>query len=138
MKTYELTYAVYMGEQSASCPGRFIPSERGIYLLDRRLQRPQNRFGRFGKDYFLLMPGIKPRPSSCLASNLDALPTELSQADVAYRAVWPLMQFQTLILRSSKHRYRMILSVLDPRKCEYLKDYSLDFEHAYMTTYLAS
>ena len=25
----------------------------------------------------------------------------------------------------------MILSVLDPRKCEYLKDYSLDFEHAY-------
>ena len=34
--------------------------------------------------------------------------------------------------------YRMILSVLEPRKCEYLKDYSLDFEHAYMTTYLAS
>ena len=29
-------------------------------------------------------------------------------------------------------------SVLDPRKCEYLKDYSLDFEYAYMTTYLAS
>ena len=35
-------------------------------------------------------------------------------------------------------KYRVILSVLDPRKCEYLKDYSLDFEHAYMTTYLAS
>ena len=34
--------------------------------------------------------------------------------------------------------YRVILSVLDPRKREYLKDYSLDFEHAYMTTYLAS
>ena len=34
--------------------------------------------------------------------------------------------------------YRVILSVLDPRKCEYLKDYSLDFEPAYMTTYLAS
>ena len=33
--------------------------------------------------------------------------------------------------------YSVILSVLDPRKCEYLKDYSLDFEHAYMTTYLA-
>jgi len=32
----------------------------------------------------------------------------------------------------------VILSVLDPRKCEYLKDYSLDFKHAYMTTYLAS
>jgi len=32
----------------------------------------------------------------------------------------------------------VILSVLDPRKCEYLKDDSLDFEHAYMTTYLAS
>ena len=35
-------------------------------------------------------------------------------------------------------KYSEILSVLDPRKCEYLKDYSLDFEHAYMTTYLAS
>ena len=35
-------------------------------------------------------------------------------------------------------RYSVILSVLDPRKCEYLKDYSLDFEHAYMTRYLAS
>ena len=34
--------------------------------------------------------------------------------------------------------YSVILSVLDPRKCEYLEDYSLDFEHAYMTTYLAS
>ena len=32
--------------------------------------------------------------------------------------------------------YRVILSVLDPQKCEYLKDYSLDFEHAYMITYL--
>ena len=35
-------------------------------------------------------------------------------------------------------KYRVILSVLDPRKCEYLKDYSLEFEHACMTTYLAS
>jgi hypothetical protein len=35
--------------------------------------------------------------------------------------------------------YRVILSALDPRKCEYIRDYSLDFEHAYMTTtYLAS
>ena len=34
--------------------------------------------------------------------------------------------------------YRVILSVPDPRKCEYLKDCSLDFEHACMTTYLAS
>jgi hypothetical protein len=25
-------------------------------------------------------------------------------------------------------KYRVIPSVLDPRKCEYLKDYSLDFE----------
>ena len=33
--------------------------------------------------------------------------------------------------------YSVILSVLDPRKCEYLKDYLLDFEHAYTTTYLA-
>jgi hypothetical protein len=35
-------------------------------------------------------------------------------------------------------RYRVILLVLDPRKCEYLKDYSSDSEHAYVTTYLAS
>ena len=43
-------------------------------------------------------------------------------------------------LRKCNHSclYGVILSVLDPRKCEYLKDYSLDFEHAYMTTYLAS
>ena len=34
--------------------------------------------------------------------------------------------------------YRVILLVLNPRKCEYLKDYSSDFEHAYMTTYFAS
>ena len=34
--------------------------------------------------------------------------------------------------------YSVILSVLDPRKCEYLKDCSLYFEHVYMTTYLAS
>ena len=35
-------------------------------------------------------------------------------------------------------KYSVILSVLDSRKCEYLNDYSLDFVHAYMTTYLAS
>ena len=39
---------------------------------------------------------------------------------------------------TSFSKYSVILSVLDPRKCEYLKDYSLDFEHAYVTTYLAS
>ena len=43
-----------------------------------------------------------------------------------------IMKDQPLITQS----YSVILSVLDPRKCEYLKDYSLDFEHAYMTTYL--
>ena len=37
-----------------------------------------------------------------------------------------------------KCKYSVILSVLDPRKYEYLKDCSLDFEHAYMATYLAS
>ena len=37
---------------------------------------------------------------------------------------------------ASSFTYRVILSVLDPRKCEYLKD--LDFERAYMTTYLVS
>jgi hypothetical protein len=45
------------------------------------------------------------------------------------------------MLDSQKHNYililyRVILSVLDPRKCEYFKDYLLDSEHAYtyMTT----
>ena len=45
---------------------------------------------------------------------------------------------QTNLKSGEKQNYRAILSVLDPRKCEYLKDYSFDFEHAYMTTYLAS
>jgi hypothetical protein len=43
-----------------------------------------------------------------------------------------------LTILNSEYKYRVILSVLGPRKCEYLKDYSLDFEQAYMTTYLAS
>jgi hypothetical protein len=34
-------------------------------------------------------------------------------------------------------KYSVILSVLDPRS-ECVKDYSLDFEHAYITKYLAS
>ena len=42
------------------------------------------------------------------------------------------------MIRTINCIYRVILSVLDSRKCEYLKDYSLDFEHAYMTTCLAS
>jgi len=45
------------------------------------------------------------------------------------------LKFESSILQ---RLYSVSLSVLDPRKCEYLKDYSLDFEHAYMTTYLAS
>ena len=43
-----------------------------------------------------------------------------------------------LYLHLQQGNYWVILSVLDPRRCEYLEDYSLDFEHAYMTTYLAS
>jgi len=52
-----------------------------------------------------------------------------------------VVRYRQLILFNcifSRMLYRVIVSVLDPRKCEYLKDYSLDFEHAYMTTYLAS
>jgi hypothetical protein len=44
----------------------------------------------------------------------------------------PLLEHVTS--KSLRYLYRVILSVLDPKKCEYLKDYSLDFEHAYMTT----
>ena len=44
--------------------------------------------------------------------------------------IWVLEKYCVRML----FMYRVILSVLDPRKCEYLKDYSLDFEHAYMTT----
>ena len=43
-----------------------------------------------------------------------------------------------LLLGHCAVKYRVILSALDPRKYEYLKDYSLDFELAYMTTYIAS
>ena len=46
--------------------------------------------------------------------------------------------FEKAYVLKSTALYSVILSVLDPSKCEYLKDYSLDFEHAYMTTYLAS
>ena len=43
------------------------------------------------------------------------------------------------VLLLTRHSlYSVILLVLDPRKYEYLKDYSLNFEHAYKTTYLAS
>ena len=45
--------------------------------------------------------------------------------------------FMVTVVTYCTIKYSVILSVLDPRKCEYLKDYSLDFEHAYMTTYLA-
>ena len=54
----------------------------------------------------------------------------------------PLTNFGELAISSYlgkfKQRHSVILSVLDPRKCEYLEDYLLDFEHAYMTIYLAS
>ena len=43
-----------------------------------------------------------------------------------------------LQLRIYIYIHRVILSVLNPGKCECLKDYSLDLEHACMTTYLAS
>ena len=55
--------------------------------------------------------------------------------------ITPTDRVRTHVLAAKKvsnYKYRVILSVLDTRKCEYLKDYSLDFEHAYMTTYLAS
>jgi hypothetical protein len=38
------------------------------------------------------------------------------------------------VIKRAIGMYRVILSVLDPRKYEYLKDYSLDFKHAYMST----
>ena len=46
--------------------------------------------------------------------------------------------FEKAYVLKSTALYSVILSVIDPRKCEYLKEYSLDFVHAYMTTYLAS
>ena len=60
----------------------------------------------------------------------------------------PRLTWQTFTLRPrsvhppkwglKRTRRTVILSVLEPRKCENLKENSLDFEHAYMTTYLAS
>ena len=57
--------------------------------------------------------------------------------------IWHLLHdsapaHRSVLVKYLLTKYRVILSVLDPRECEYPKDYSLDFEHAYMTTYLAS
>ena len=46
-------------------------------------------------------------------------------------AILPLMLYGAPVWIQAVEKHRVILSVLDPRKCEYLKDYSLDFEHAY-------
>ena len=68
----------------------------------------------------------------------------INKSTLIINSHWPLvlctLHFWTETAGSQCHiyKYRVILSVLEPRKCEYLKDYSLDFEHAYMTTYLAS
>ena len=54
--------------------------------------------------------------------------------NMQYEIVFVYQDFLVLYI----YIYSVILSALDPRKCEYLRDYSLDFEHVYMTTYLAS
>jgi hypothetical protein len=46
--------------------------------------------------------------------------------------------FLPINLTPADKLYSVILLVLDPRKCKYPKNYSLDFKHAYITTYLAS
>ena len=59
-------------------------------------------------------------------------------AIITFRKVCCESNFGQVGIDINTINYRVILSVLDQRKCEYLKDYSLDFEHACMTTYLAS
>ena len=83
--------------------------------------------------------------------NFTAFSCYDSVAEHMTRVIWPISFIKEWSVVTNQYRvlqrtekawqmnlYRVILSVLDPRKCEYLKDYSLDFEHAYMTTYLAS
>ena len=71
-----------------------------------------------------------------LLHNLDHLAVILRISKIGY--IVELEQVRLLVAPIVPHKYSVSLSVLDPKKCEYLKDYSLDFEHAYMTTYLAS
>jgi len=64
--------------------------------------------------------------------------TQMHKVSYCFTGSLRKINYVYIILSQKLCIYSVILSVLDPRKCEYLKDYSLDFEHAYMTTYLAS
>ena len=74
----------------------------------------------------------------CLTIGSCPLPKWVLQTVWSSASSFILQYLLTCTSSYSSLFYSVILSVLDPRKCEYLKDYSLDFEHAYMTTYLAS
>jgi hypothetical protein len=53
----------------------YYPGKNPLSPFDRRLDGPQKRFGRYGEEKnLLLLPGIKPRPSSPYPV---AIPTEL-------------------------------------------------------------
>jgi competence transcription factor ComK len=64
--------------------------------------------------------------------------TSTMQVQMLYHSIVTKSIIRTAMLYINIYIYRVILLVLDPRKCKYLKDYLLDFEHAYMTTYIAS
>ena len=83
---------------------------------------------------------VAPRVSKNLLSLglVYIMHTETQPSNFLHRfPVWDLIHnIRISVARYLK--YRVILSVLDPRTCEYLKHYSLDFEHEYMIIYLAS
>jgi hypothetical protein len=59
--------------------------------------------------------------NTCIFRNQRAIFRESNNNYFNTYAAWVLQSFSFAFL------YGVILSVLDPRKCEYLKDYSLDF-----------
>jgi hypothetical protein len=80
-----LTSALDGGEWSASSPGRALPRGKDLrYPLDRRLIRPQNRYGHRGKIL-----------CHCRGSNLDRSVLQSSRHYTAW-ATWPLF-LHTLI-----------------------------------------
>ena len=62
-------------------------------------------------------------PNKKIVQNTEHIQCKITSCEVIEEA-----QQQTK--QEIQQKYRVSLSVLDPRKCEYLKDYSLDFEHA--------
>jgi hypothetical protein len=60
----------------------YLRGKSSLYPLDRRLDGPQSRSGRYGEGKDLALPGIEPGPRSPLSL---AIPTELSRYAIKFR-----------------------------------------------------